>query len=343
MMRVLDNINISGSMNLASNAKDTFTIGSILENTDINTDNLVVYANADFKNNVTLGSSSVDVINISGTVTASSGITLKDSSLYITGSGTFYYNGMDVFASMGGGAGGGGNNGGGEGGGDNKTNAIEQILPGNDILVSTSGTTATISFDSASLDGYAFLLNSSSFTPQTKEKTVYFSFNPHYNNVTYFNANSQYENLKSAFFAVSDRSMSIGLPPVQTHLGKTFTFINATYVGTASSNDTVGYSASAGGLFTTSGKYSVHKITFYPYTSGNYTDYIGSGKLTGYNNFSAYLITNAVTDYRLLVGQENETDQHNFITLQAVSSSQFGYTWMIRDVNDYVPFSVSAV
>lgn len=343
-MRILDRVDISGSMSLASAAKDAFTIGSQLENSDVNADNLLVYANADFKNNVTLGSSSLDSIVVNGMLTASSGLTISNnSSLYISGSGTLYYNGMDVFASMTGGGGGGGNSGDGGGGNENnKTNPIEQILPGNDILVSTSGTTVTLSFDSASLDGYAFLLNSSSFTPQIIQKTVYFSFDPHYNNVTYFNANSQYENLKSATYAVSDRSMSVTLPPVQTHLGKTFTFVNATYVGTAS-NDTVGYSSSAGGLFTTTGKYSVHKITFYPYTSGNYTDYIGAGKITGYNDFSTYLITNAVTDYRLLVGQENETDQHNFITLQAVSSSQFGYTWMIRDVNDYVPFAVGAL
>ena len=136
--------------------------------------------------------------------------------------------------------------------------------------------------------------------------------------------------------------MSISLPPVQMSLGKTFTFINATYVGTAS-NDTIGYSSSAGGLFTTSGKYSVHKITFYPYSSGNYTDYIGTGKITNNNNFETYLITNAVRDYKNLIGHARTTDQHNFITLQAVSSSQFGYTWMIRDVNDYRAFSVNAI
>lgn len=341
-MRILSNVAISGSVGMASTGVDNFTVGTELENNDASVDNLIVNANANFKNNVILGSSSLDSIVVNGTLTASSGLTINNnSSLYITGSGTLYYNGMDVFASMGGGGGGGDGGGGGENEGD-KTNAIEQILPGNDILVNTSGTTVTISFDSASLDGYAFLLNSSSFTPQIIQKTVYFSFDPHYNNVTYFNANSQYENLKSAIYAVSDRSMSVNLPPAQTHLGKTFTFINATYVGT-SSNDTIGYSSSAGGLFTTSGKYSVHKITFYPYTSGNYTDYIGAGKITGYNNFSTYLITNAVTDYRTLVGHENETDQHNFITLQAVSSSQFGYTWMIRDVNDYVPFAVGAI
>jgi hypothetical protein len=324
-MKVLTTLTVSGGLNMASTAKDVFTIGTPLEHNDGNVDNLYVYANADFKNNVILGSSSVDNTIVNSKFTASSGVFLNNCSLEIAG-GTIIVNGQDLLS----------------GGDDESQNYVTDIVSAGEILTSRSGSTITLTFNTASLDGYKFLLNTSSYNPQADEKTVYFSFDPHYNNITYFNANSQFENLKSAEYAVSDISMSINLPPVQTHLGKTFTFINATYVGTAS-NDTIGYSASAGGLFTTSGKYSVHKITFHPYSSGNYTDYVGTGKLTNSTNFSTYLITNAVRDYKNLVGHEYETDQHNFITLQAISSSQFGYTWMIRDVNDYRPFSVQAI
>jgi len=83
-MKVLDNLEVSGSLGLGSTKKDTFTIGSSLENTDVNVDNLVVYANADFKNNVTLGSSSVDVVNVKGQLSASSGI----SASFFTGNGS---------------------------------------------------------------------------------------------------------------------------------------------------------------------------------------------------------------------------------------------------------------
>lgn len=324
-MKILSNVDISGSVGMASTNIDTFTIGTELENNDALVDNLIVNANANFKNNVILGSSSLDNIIVNGTLTASSDVFLNNCSLEISG-GTIIVNGQDLLS----------------GGGDESQNYVTDIVSAGEILTYRSGSTFTLSFNTASLDGYKFLLNSSSYVPQVSEKTIYFSFDPHYNSITYFNANNQFENLKSAEYAVSDISMSISLPPVQTHLGKTFTFINATYVGTAS-NDTIGYSASAGGLFTTSGKYSVHKITFHPYSSGNYTDYVGTGKLTNSTNFSTYLITNAVRDYKNLVGHEYETDQHNFITLQAISSSQYGYTWMVRDVNDYRPFSVQAI
>jgi hypothetical protein len=326
-MRILSNVDISGSVGMASTGIDNFTIGTELENNNALVDNLTVNANANFRNNVTIGSSSIDVLTINATITASQDLLLDDASLVITGSGTIYYNGVDILSST---------------GGEEEQNYITDIVSAGEIITQRSSSTVTLNFNTASLDGYKFLLNSSSYSPEAQEKTIYFSFDPHYNNITYFNANNQYENLKSAEYAVSDISMSINLPPVNTHLGKTFTFINASYVGTASS-DTIGYSASLGGLFTTSGKYSVHKITFYPYSSGNYTDYISTGKLTGISSFSTYLVSNAVRDYRSLVGHEYETDQHNFITLQAVSSSQFGYTWMIRDVNDYRPFTMTAV
>jgi hypothetical protein len=318
---------------MASTAKDEFTIGTPLENNNGLIDNLTVYANADFKNNVIIGSSSTDTLLINSKTTASQDLFLNNANLLISGSGTIYYNGMDVFASMDGGAN--------EGDGEEQT--VTDIVSAGEILTSRSGSTITLTFNTASLDGYKFLLNSSNYTPQAGEKTIYFSFEPHYSAVTYFDANSQGLNLKRADYAVSNLSMSINLPPVQTHLGKTFTFINATYVGKYTDFNSIGYSSSAGGLTTINGRYSVHKIIFYPYSSGNYTDYIGSGKLTETNILETYLITNNIKDYIMVVGHENETDQHNFITLQAVSSSQFGYTWMIRDVNDYQPFSIAAI
>jgi len=89
---------------LASNAKDQFTIGTALENNDGNVDDLYVYANADFKNNVIVGSSSFDILKINAVTTASQNILIdNNANLVITGSGTIYYNGMDVLAAIGGG------------------------------------------------------------------------------------------------------------------------------------------------------------------------------------------------------------------------------------------------
>ena len=65
-MKILTTLTVSGGLNMASSAKDTFTIGTPLENSDGNVDNLYVYANANFKNDVILGSSSVDTIAVSG-------------------------------------------------------------------------------------------------------------------------------------------------------------------------------------------------------------------------------------------------------------------------------------
>jgi hypothetical protein len=65
-MKILDRLDISGSLSLASNAKDTFVIGTTLENNDGNVDNLYVHANAYFNNHVVLGSSSVDMVTVSG-------------------------------------------------------------------------------------------------------------------------------------------------------------------------------------------------------------------------------------------------------------------------------------
>ena len=70
-MKILDRVDISGSMNLASNAKDTFTIGTPLENNDGNVDTLYVHANAYLNNHVVLGSSSVDTVVFNGLISSS--------------------------------------------------------------------------------------------------------------------------------------------------------------------------------------------------------------------------------------------------------------------------------
>lgn len=114
-MKILDRLDISGSLTLASNAKDTFSIGTPLEHNDGQVDSLIVYANADFKNNVIIGSSSIDTLVINAKTTASADVFLSNSSLIIT-SGTIYVNGQDVLGGQGGG--GGGNQGGGNQGGN---------------------------------------------------------------------------------------------------------------------------------------------------------------------------------------------------------------------------------
>jgi hypothetical protein len=83
-MRILTNVSISGSMNLASSNKDSFTIGTPIENSDENVDNLYVYANADFRNNVIIGSSRDDVVQINGAISGSVGA-LTASSLEVSG------------------------------------------------------------------------------------------------------------------------------------------------------------------------------------------------------------------------------------------------------------------
>jgi len=73
-MKVLTTLTVSGGLNMASTAKDTFTIGTPLENNDGNVDDLYVHANAYFNNNVVLGSSStasVDTIVFNGLVSSS--------------------------------------------------------------------------------------------------------------------------------------------------------------------------------------------------------------------------------------------------------------------------------
>jgi hypothetical protein len=70
-MKILTTLTVSGGLNMASQAKDVFTIGTPLENNDTNVDDLFVYANADFKNNVILGSSSTDTVVFKGLISSS--------------------------------------------------------------------------------------------------------------------------------------------------------------------------------------------------------------------------------------------------------------------------------
>jgi len=65
-MKILTTLTVSGGLNMASTAKDTFTIGTPLENNDGNVDNLYVHANAYLNNHVVLGSSSADTVTVSG-------------------------------------------------------------------------------------------------------------------------------------------------------------------------------------------------------------------------------------------------------------------------------------
>ena len=251
-MRFLDRVDISGSVNIASIAKDTFIIGTPLENNDGNVDNLQVHANADFRNNMIIGSSKEDTLIINATVSGNLG-NLTASCLFITG-GTIFYNGMDVLASMVGGGQQGGNN--------QQGGSIQQIVAGTDIDVNNVSGTVTISFRTSSLDGYRFLQNENSYSVQAEDKTVYFSFSPHYNSTKYFNANVNMPQLRSVDYAVSDKEMNFSLPPVENHIGKTFTFINTSYFGT-SSMDLVGYTSSNNQI-TVNGCYSVHKVNFTP-------------------------------------------------------------------------------
>lgn len=86
---------------MASAAKDLFTIGTPLENNDGNVDDFYVYANTDFKNNVILGSSSIDTVVSNAKITASAGVFLNNCSLEIAG-GTIIVNGQDLLGGGGG-------------------------------------------------------------------------------------------------------------------------------------------------------------------------------------------------------------------------------------------------
>ena len=95
-MKVLTTLTVSGGLNMASTAKDVFTIGTPLENNDGNVDDLYVYANADFKNNVILGSSSVDTVTVNTVLKLTELNPLPAGSigmLAVSASNLYYHNG----------------------------------------------------------------------------------------------------------------------------------------------------------------------------------------------------------------------------------------------------------
>ena len=90
-MKVLTTLTVSGGLNMASTAKDTFTIGTPLENNDGNVDTLDVHANAYFHNNVILGSSSIDTVTINaGTLNLSGAAFVNNSTtnVYVSKNGS---------------------------------------------------------------------------------------------------------------------------------------------------------------------------------------------------------------------------------------------------------------
>ena len=99
-MKILTTVTASAGLDVASSDSDTIKLGSVnIENNDAVVDNLIVWANADFKNNVTLGSSVADNTLVNSKLTASNG-------LYV--SGNLYVNGVNITASSGGSGGGSG-------------------------------------------------------------------------------------------------------------------------------------------------------------------------------------------------------------------------------------------
>ncbi len=90
-MKVLTPISASSGLDVASDAKDNIKLGSInIENNDAFVDNLTVWANADFKNNIILGSSVADNTLVNSKLTASNG-------LYVSGS--LIVNGIEITGS----------------------------------------------------------------------------------------------------------------------------------------------------------------------------------------------------------------------------------------------------
>ena len=93
-MKVLTQLTASGGIDVASSGVDNIKFGSSnTENNDATVDNFIVWANADFKNNVTLGSGVADNTIVNSKLTASNG-------LYV--SGNLYVNGISITASSGG-------------------------------------------------------------------------------------------------------------------------------------------------------------------------------------------------------------------------------------------------
>lgn len=100
-MKILTNVTIAGDFALSSSKKDNFIIGSELERDNALADELIVWANAKFQNDVTLGSSSLDIISVKGQLTSSANIYLSQSNIYLTGSSTIYHDGVDIVGNIG--------------------------------------------------------------------------------------------------------------------------------------------------------------------------------------------------------------------------------------------------
>ena len=147
-MRFLDRVDISGSMNLGSVAKDQFIIGTPnLENNSGSVDELAVWANADFKNNVIIGSSPNDKLAINATISGSIG-NVTASNLYLQ-NGTIYLNGQDILANMGGG---GGNQGGGNQQGNNVAYYQYILITSNNFSIDANGSYEIVYTDSTSIN-----------------------------------------------------------------------------------------------------------------------------------------------------------------------------------------------
>lgn len=84
-MKFLAPLTGAAGLDVSSDNTDTIKLGSSgSENSDANVDNLIVWANADFKNNVSLGSSAADIITINGIISSSAPI----SASYFYGDGS---------------------------------------------------------------------------------------------------------------------------------------------------------------------------------------------------------------------------------------------------------------
>jgi len=90
-MKILSNVTMAGNVSMSSTNKDTFTIGSELERDNPNADELKVWANANFYNDVIIGSSSADQFTIrAGTVNLSGTAFVNNSTtnLYVAKNGS---------------------------------------------------------------------------------------------------------------------------------------------------------------------------------------------------------------------------------------------------------------
>ena len=88
-MKILTSVTASNGLDVSSANVDKIVLGSSgSENNDVNVDNLTVWANAEFKNNVILGSSAADSIKLNSPVSSSNPITAS----YFVGDGSLLTN-----------------------------------------------------------------------------------------------------------------------------------------------------------------------------------------------------------------------------------------------------------